>query len=74
MEGDSYGLETPSPRALGVLGPSRPVAMHQRSAWSATGWVAFEGLRGSLRRADRPSVGMLSGAVWHEPLARLPSL
>jgi len=69
IEGDSYGLETPSLRALGVLGPSRPVAVHEKSAWSASGWVAFEGLQESLRRADRPSVGTLAGAVWHEPLA-----
>ncbi len=69
IEGDSYGLETPSLRALGVLGPSRPVATHEKSAWSASGWVAFEGLQESLRRADKASVPMLAGAVWHEPIA-----
>ncbi len=70
IEGDSYGLATPSLRALGVLGPSRPVAMHERSAWSATGWVTFEGLlQESVRRADKPSVASLSGAVWHEPVS-----
>ncbi|HSO32407.1 MAG TPA: hypothetical protein VLT33_07825, partial [Labilithrix sp.] len=69
IEGDSYGLETPSLRALGVLGASRPVAVHEKSAWSTTGWVAFEGLQESLRRADKPSVAALAGAVWHEPLA-----
>ena len=69
IEGDSYGLETPSLRALGVLGPSRPVAVHEKSAWSASGWVAFEGLQESLRRADKASVNTLAGAVWHEPLA-----
>lgn len=70
IEGDSYGLATPSLRALGVLGPSRPVAVHEKSAWSGTGWVAFEGLlQESVRRADKPSVASLSGAVWHEPLA-----
>jgi len=69
IEGDSYGLATASLQALGVLGASRPVAVHEKSAWSASGWVAFEGLQESLRRADKPSVATLSGAVWHEPLA-----
>lgn len=70
IEGDSYGLETPSLRALGVLGPSRPVAMQEKSGWSASGWVAFEGLlQESLRRAEKPSVAGKTGAVWHEPLA-----
>ena len=69
IEGDSYGRETSSLRALGVLGASRPVAMHEKSAWSSSGWVAFDGLlQESLRRADRPSVATLSGAVWVEPL------
>ena len=68
IEGDSYGLETPSLRALGVLGPSRPVAVHEKSAWSVTGWVAFEGLlQESVRRADKPSVAVLAGSIWHEP-------
>jgi hypothetical protein len=70
IEGDSYGVETPSLRALGVLGPSRPVALHEKSGWSASGWVAFEGLlQESVRRAERPSIAALSGNVWHEPLA-----
>lgn len=70
IEGDSYGLETPSLRALGLLGPGRPVAVHERSAWSASGWVAFEGLlQESVRRADKPSVATLTGNVWHEPLS-----
>ena len=69
VEGDSYGLETPSLRALGLLGPSRPVAVHEQSAWSASGWVAFEGLlQESVRRAEKPSVATFSGPVWHEPL------
>ena len=69
VEGDSYGRETPSLKALGVLGPSRPVAMHEKSAWSPTGWVAFEDLaQESVLRADRPSMASLSGAVWLEPL------
>ena len=69
IEGDSYGRETPSLRALGVLGPSRPIAMQEKTAWSASGWVAFDGLlQESVRRADRPSVASLAGAVWNEPL------
>jgi hypothetical protein len=70
IEGDSYGLETASLRALGILGQARPVAVHERSGWSESGWVAFEGLmQESVRRAEKPSVASLSGAVWHEPLA-----
>lgn len=69
IQGDSYGFETPSLRALGLLGPSRPVAMHESSPWSATGWVAFENLlQESARRADKPPLGTLTGNVWHEPL------
>jgi hypothetical protein len=69
IEGDSYGRETPSLKALGVLGPSRPVAMHEKSAWSTSGWLAFEDLaQESVLRADRPSVASLSGVVWLEPL------
>jgi len=72
IEGDSYGRsgdQVPSLRALGVLGAHRPVAMHEKSAWAGEGWVSFEGLlQESVRRAERPSVATLSGAVWHEPL------
>lgn len=69
IEGDSYGREAPSLKALGVLGPSRPVAMHEKSAWSASGWLTFEDLaQESVLRADRPSVASLSGTVWLEPL------
>ena len=69
IEGDSYGREAPSLKALGVLGPSRPVAMHEKSAWSASGWLTFEELaQESVLRADRPSVASLSGTVWLEPL------
>jgi hypothetical protein len=69
IEGDSYGLETPSLRALGVLGAARPVALHEKSAWSASGWVMFDNLlQESVRRAEKPSVAAVSGAVWHEPV------
>lgn len=70
IEGDSYGRETPSLRALGLLGPSRPIAMHEPTGWSATGWVLFEGQQELSRRDARPSLGgaALAGNVWHEPL------
>jgi hypothetical protein len=73
IQGDSYGMETPSLRALGLLGPSRPVAMMEKSPWSASGWVAFEGLlQESARRADTPSLSgpqaLATGSLWHEPL------
>lgn len=66
IEGDSYGRATPSLKALGLLGPSRPVAMHETSGWGA---LTFEGLlQESARRADKPSVAKVEGSVWHEPL------
>lgn len=80
IEGDSYGRRTPALTRLGVLGASRPVAMQERSGWSATGWVAFDGSlqQESVRRAETPSAGRLAealaapergrGSVWHEPL------
>lgn len=72
VEGDSYGRVTPSLRALGVVGPSRPVAMHERTPWSASGTVAFESLlQESTRRAERASLAptaTFEDAVWHEPL------
>jgi hypothetical protein len=73
IDGDSYGRRTAALERLGVLGSTRPVAMHEKSGWSAPGWVAFEGLaQESLRRAETPSSGRLEskpGAeIWHEPL------
>lgn len=69
IQGDSYGVQTPSLSALGVLGPSRPIAMNERTTWSRSGWIAFEGLlQESARRRDLPSSGTLTGNVWHEPL------
>jgi hypothetical protein len=68
IEGDSYGLTTPSLTALGVLGPSRPVAMREKSPWSADGWVTFGGmLQESARRSAKPPTSLV-GNVWHEPL------
>ncbi len=69
VEGDSYGLPAPALRELGLLGPTRPVAMHEKSGWSTNGWVAFEGLlQESARRSEKPSEGRLaSGAAARPP-------
>jgi hypothetical protein len=73
VEGDSYGRATPSLRALGVLGDSRPVALHEATAWGGspgrTEWVTFENLAQQwLRRGTKRSPERLAGSVWHEPL------
>ncbi len=67
VEGDSYGRETPSLQALGLLGESRPVALHE---WSGVGQAAGEGAKTVgeevtfenlaqhwLRRSTKPSLG-----------------
>ena len=69
IDGDSYGLPSPWLESLGLPGPSRPLAFHERSRWSADGWVRFEGLLiENLRRSLRPDLASFDGAVWHEPL------
>jgi hypothetical protein len=70
IEGDSYGRQVPALQALGVMGQGRPVTMHERSGWSSTGWVTFEGLlQESARRATSTTLRQtLPGNVWHEPL------
>jgi hypothetical protein len=68
VEGDSYGRETPSLRALGLLAASRPVAMNEPTRWSPTGWVLFEGQQELTRRSEKPSLAALTGNVWHEAL------
>jgi hypothetical protein len=73
IEGDSYGRATPSLQALGVLGGSRPVALHEETRWGAapgkTRWVTFESLAQQwLRRGTKASPAALAGNVWHEPL------
>jgi hypothetical protein len=69
IEGDSYGMPAPSLRALNLLGPSRPLAFHEESRWSPTGWVSFEGLLiENVRRSLGPGLESFSGRVWHEPL------
>ncbi|MFN8094175.1 MAG: hypothetical protein U0599_18510 [Vicinamibacteria bacterium] len=78
VEGDSYGRETPSLRALGLLGGSRAVALHEWSGWGgapagkgakAGQDVTFESLAQHwLKRSTKPSPTALTGNVWHEPL------
>jgi hypothetical protein len=73
VEGDSYGRATPSLEALGVLGESRPVALHETTGWGAAAGtsrsVTFESLAQHwLKRGTKPSPSALTGAVWHEPL------
>jgi hypothetical protein len=69
VEGDSYGLPAPSLEALGLLGPSRPLAFHERSRWSPDGRVRFEGLLiENGRRSAKPDLGTFEGNVWHEPM------
>ena len=70
IAGDSYGRSTPSLEALGLLGPSRPVAMHESTPWAASGSVAFENLaQETVRRSTAPSRKLSSKEnVWHEPL------
>lgn len=75
LTGDSYGRENAALTALG-LGPSRPVAMVEKTPWSPSGSVTFEGLaQETVLRGDAISTGKLGprspGApslVWHEPL------
>ena len=67
VEGDSYGVSGPSHAALDLS--SRPVAMQEKSGWSASGTVTFEGmLQESVRRGTKDSTGKLAGLLWHEPL------
>jgi hypothetical protein len=82
IEGDSYGRATPSLRALGVLGESRPVALYEATGWGVpagtsrvlTFDVGAEGLGQDgiaqqwLRRGTKASPTALAGAIWHEPL------
>jgi hypothetical protein len=84
IDGDSYGRDTPSLKALELLEPSRPLAMTEKTGWAGSGWVPFQssgqsswsGLevyaQETLRRAETPSLGRLAPkagtTVWHEPL------
>ena len=80
IEGDSYGRRLPAHDELGLAFASRPVAMHEKSGWSTTGWIAFEGmLQETERRSEAPSEARLTSRsgvrsatagvdIWHEPL------
>jgi hypothetical protein len=72
VEGDSYGRETPSLEALGVLGDARPVALHETTGWGSAGAsrpVTFDNLAQHwLKRGAKASPSSLAGNVWHEPL------
>jgi len=69
VEGDSYGRATPSLAALGIVDAGRPLALHEPTAWGASGLATFEGLaQERLRRASGASPTAFAGAVWHEPL------
>jgi hypothetical protein len=73
VEGDSYGRATPSLQALGILGDSRPVALHETTGWGAAAgqvrWLTFENLAQHwLRRGTEASPTALAGNVWHEPV------
>jgi hypothetical protein len=57
----------------GALGTTRPVAIREPTGWGATGdvpaWVTFDGGHADwLRCEDRPSLRVLEGRWWHEPL------
>lgn len=69
IEGDSYGELPPSLEALGLVGPTRALAMHERSRWSPEEPLAFEGLMTeNVRRSLSPELSSFDGNVWHEPL------
>jgi hypothetical protein len=69
IDGDSYAEPAPSLEKLGLLGPSRALAFHERSRWSPTQWLSFEGLLlENVRRSLKPDLLSFEGQVWHEPL------
>jgi hypothetical protein len=73
VEGDSYGRATPSLQALGLLGESRPVALHETTGWGAAPgqvqWLTFESLAQHwLRRGTGASAAAFAGNMWHEPV------
>lgn len=69
IDGDSYGNALPALAELGLLGPSRAVAVHERSRWSPEGPLAFEGLMAeNIRRSLKPEPDGFEHNLWHEPL------
>jgi hypothetical protein len=69
ITGDSYGGQPRALLELGVLGPSRPIALHERSRWSPEGPISFEGLMTeNIERSLKPEPEGFVANVWHEPL------
>ncbi len=71
IEGDAYGRTSPALAALGVLGPSRPVAARElaRLPDGRTAWVTFDGLaQERLRRSLTPPIASFAASIVHEPL------
>jgi hypothetical protein len=69
ISGDSYGGQPRALLELGVLGPSRPIAFHERSRWSPEGPISFEGLMTeNIERSLKPEPAGFIANVWHEPL------
>lgn len=69
IDGDSYGSALPALSELGLLGPSRAIALHERSRWSPEGPLTFEGLMmENIRRSLKPEPDGFERNLWHEPL------
>jgi hypothetical protein len=69
IDGDSYGAPSDALAELGLLGPSRPIALHERSRWSPEESITFEGLMTeNIKRGLGPELQSFAGNVWHEPL------
>ena len=68
VEGDPFGRTGEALRALGIVGPGRPLAQHEPTRFGG-GWATFDGLLGErLRRAPGPEPERVTGPVVHEPL------
>jgi hypothetical protein len=66
---DSYGGFPGALLELGLPGPRRPIAFHERSRWSPESPLAFEGLMTeNIERSLKPEPSGFDGQVWHEPL------
>jgi hypothetical protein len=69
IDGDSYGACPQALLELGLPGPCRPIAFHERSRWSPEGPLAFEGLMiENIERSLKPEPSGFDANVWHEPL------
>ncbi len=69
IDGDSYGGAPRALEELGLIGPARPIAFHERSRWSAEEPVSFEGLMTeNIKRSLGAEPTGFAANVWHEPL------